>query len=82
MGIDVKQKITEVLIDKIGIQKTAITEEANFTKDLGMDSLDYAEIVMEFEEIFDIKIPTNDAEDLATVGKAVSYIRKRLSKNI
>jgi len=74
----VTQKITQILVDKLGIAKTEVTEDANFIKDLGIDSLDYAELVMEFEQNFDIKIPDDDAEKLQTIKQAVTYISQKI----
>jgi acyl carrier protein len=71
---DVQKKINTILIEKLGIPESEITPDASFVKDLGIDSLDYAELVMEFEQVFDIKIPDDDAEKLQTIGDAVSYI--------
>lgn len=70
-------KVTQILVEKIGIAATEATLDANFIKDLGIDSLDYAEIVMEFEQTFDIRIPDSDAEKLQTVGQAVKYIEEQ-----
>lgn len=70
-------KVIQILVDKIGIAETEATLDANFIKDLGIDSLDYAEIVMEFEQSFDIRIPDSDAEQLQTIGQAVEYIDKK-----
>lgn len=77
---DVPKRVTEILIDKLGIAESEITPEANFVKDLGIDSLDYAEIVMEFEQSFNIRIPDEDAEKMQTYGQAVSYIEAKLKK--
>jgi len=74
----IQEQITTILVDKIGIAKTEATLDANFIKDLGIDSLDYAEIVMEFEQTFDIRIPDSDAEKLLTIGQAISYIEEKL----
>ncbi|KYG75960.1 MULTISPECIES: acyl carrier protein [Roseivirga] len=71
------EKVTQILVEKIGIAPTEATLDANFIKDLGIDSLDYAEIVMEFEQTFDIRIPDSDAEKLQTVGQAVKYIEEQ-----
>lgn len=71
-------KITTILTDKIGIPESEITTDASFVKDLGIDSLDYAELIMEFEQTFDIKIPDDDAEKMQTIGQAVEYIREKL----
>lgn len=77
---DIPKKVTQILVDKLGIAESEITTDANFVKDLGMDSLDYAEIVMEFEQSFDIRIPDDDAEKLQTFGEAIKYIEKKLNK--
>lgn len=75
---DVQKRITAILVDKLGINESEITPDASFVKDLGIDSLDYAELVMEFEQTFDIKIPDDDAEKMQTIGEAVSYIQSKL----
>lgn len=75
-----QKKVTEILVDTIGIQETEVTPDANFIKDLGIDSLDYAELVMEFEQAFDIKIPDTDSDKLQTVKEVVSYIDKKLEE--
>ena len=79
---DIPQKVTKILTDKLGIAESEITPEANFVKDLGIDSLDYAEIVMEFEQTFNIRIPDDDAEKLQTFGQAVKYIEEKVKKNV
>jgi acyl carrier protein len=73
------ETITEILVDKLGISSTEVTPDANFIKDLGIDSLDYAELVMEFEQVFDIKIPDTDAENFKTIKDAVGYIDSKRS---
>ncbi|MFM7195387.1 MAG: acyl carrier protein [Bacteroidota bacterium] len=78
---DIQQKVTSIITDKLGIPETEVTPDANFVKDLGIDSLDYAELVMEFEQTFDIKIPDDDAEKLLTISSAVQYIRGKLSQS-
>lgn len=75
----IQEKVTQILVEKIGIAPTEATLDANFIKDLGIDSLDYAEIVMEFEQTFNIRIPDNDAERLQTLGQAVSYISEKIT---
>ncbi|MCE2733053.1 MAG: acyl carrier protein [Cyclobacteriaceae bacterium] len=75
---DVPKRVTEILVEKLGIAESEITADANFVKDLGIDSLDYAEIVMEFEQSFNIRIPDEDAEKMQTYGQAVSYIQSKL----
>ena len=75
---DVSKRVSQILIEKLGIAESEITPDANLVKDLGIDSLDYAEIVMDFEQTFDIKIPDDDAEKLSTIGNAVKYIEDKL----
>ena len=77
---DIPKKVTQILIDKLGIAESEITPDASFVKDLGIDSLDYAEIVMEFEQTFDIRIPDDDAEKLQTFGEAVKYIENKIKR--
>ena len=78
--MDIPQKVTKILTDKLGIAESEITPDANFVKDLGIDSLDYAEIVMEFEQTFDIRIPDDDADRLQTFGEAFKYIEEKINK--
>ena len=75
---DIQKKVTSILIEKLGIPESEITPDANFVKDLGIDSLDYAELVMDFEQTFDIKIPDDDAEKLQTISQAVKYIESKM----
>jgi len=77
---DIQKKITGILVEKLGISGSEITPDANFVKDLGIDSLDYAELVMEFEQTFDIKIPDDDAEKMQTISQAVKYIESKIKK--
>ena len=72
-------RIKEIIIDKLGIEESKITNEARFIEDLGADSLDTVELIMQFEEEFNIEIPDEDAETIVTVGKAVDYISSKLS---
>ncbi|MCG8323262.1 MAG: acyl carrier protein [Cytophagales bacterium] len=72
--------VKKILIDKIGLAPTEITPDANFVKDLGIDSLDYAELVMEFEQNFNIRIPDTDAEELKTINQAVNYINSKIGE--
>ena len=74
---DTLEIVTQILIDKIGVKQTEATPDANFIQDLGVDSLDFAEIVMEFEQVFDIKIPDSEAEGLETIADAVTYINEK-----
>ncbi len=76
---NIHQTISDILVDKLGLAETEVTTDANFIKDLGIDSLDYAELIMEFEQAFDLKIPDNDAESLVTINQAVEYIRQKIA---
>jgi acyl carrier protein len=69
-------KVKEVVIDKLGVEEDAIKMEAHFIDDLGADSLDTVELIMELEEEFGIEIPDEDAETIMTVGAAVEYVDK------
>jgi len=69
-------KVKEVIIDKLGVDDSAITKEAHFVNDLGADSLDTVELIMEFEEEFGIEIPDEDAENITTVSSAIKYIKE------
>ena len=71
---DINGKVTEIVVNKLGVEESQVTPEASFTKDLGADSLDTVELIMEFEKEFNIAIPDDQAEKIATVGDAVKYI--------
>jgi acyl carrier protein len=72
---DVEAKVKEIIINKLGVEDSQITPEASFTNDLGADSLDTVELVMEFEKAFNLQIPDEDAEKIGTVGDAIKYIK-------
>ncbi len=72
----VLQRVSTMLIEKLNIEASQITPNANFIKDLGIDSLDYIELIMEFEKEFNISIPDEQAETITTVGQAVSYLEE------
>ena len=71
---DVAEKVKAIIVDKLGVDESEVTHEASFTNDLGADSLDTVELIMEFEKEFDIQIPDDKAEAIATVGDAVTFI--------
>ena len=77
MANDIESKVTSLIVEKLGVDESDITHEASFTNDLGADSLDTVELIMEFEKEFDISIPDEDAEQIATVGDAVSYLKEK-----
>jgi acyl carrier protein len=70
----IAEKVTKIIVEKLGITESEVTPEASFTGDLGADSLDTVELIMEFEKQFDISIPDEQAENIKTVGDAVSYL--------
>jgi acyl carrier protein len=71
---DVKSRVMSIIVDKLGVAEDEVTAEASFTNDLGADSLDTVELIMEFEKEFNIAIPDDQAEKIQTVGDAVAYI--------
>ncbi len=71
---NISDRVTKIIVDKLGVDESEISSEASFTNDLGADSLDTVELIMELEKEFDISIPDEKAEAIATVGDAVSYI--------
>lgn len=71
-------KVTAIIVDKLGVDESEIQFESNFINDLGADSLDTVELIMELEKEFDLSIPDEDAEKIATVGNAVEYLESKL----
>jgi acyl carrier protein len=76
---DIDKKVKEIIVSKLGVDEAQITPEASFTNDLGADSLDTVELVMEFEKAFNIQIPDEDAEKISTVGDAINYLKSKAS---
>jgi acyl carrier protein len=74
---DLKQRVTDIIVKKLGVEESQVTETANFTKDLGADSLDTVELIMDFEKEFDITIEDNDAEKIGTVGDVVKFLTEK-----
>jgi acyl carrier protein len=73
---DIASRVKAIIVDKLGVDETEVTPEASFTNDLGADSLDTVELIMEFEKEFNIATPDDQAENIGTVGDAVSYIEE------
>ena len=73
---DVKSKVVSIIVDKLGVEENEVVNEASFTNDLGADSLDTVELIMEFEKEFDIQIPDDQAENIVSVGQAIEFIEK------
>jgi len=71
---DISEKVKAIIVDKLGVDENEVTNEASFTNDLGADSLDTVELIMELEKEFDIQIPDDKAEAIATVGDAIDFI--------
>ncbi|MCC6251274.1 MAG: acyl carrier protein [Bacteroidia bacterium] len=71
---EIANKVKAIIVDKLGVDEKEVTSEASFTNDLGADSLDTVELIMEFEKEFNIAIPDDQAENISTVGQAVAYI--------
>ncbi len=76
---DLESKIKALIVEKLGLEEEEVIAEASFTNDLGADSLDTVELIMEFEKEFDVTIPDEDAEKISTVGDAVTYLTEKTS---
>lgn len=74
---DVAARVKAIIVDKLGVEETEVTPEASFTNDLGADSLDTVELIMEFEKEFGLSIPDDQAEKITTVGDAISFIEAK-----
>ena len=77
---EIVNQVKPIIVDKLGAEESEVTETANFTNDLGADSLDTVELIMEFEKVFDIKIPDEDGGQISTVGDAIAYVENKLSQ--
>ena len=73
---DISSRVKAIIVDKLGVDENEVVTEASFTNDLGADSLDTVELIMEFEKEFDIQIPDDQAENIITVGQAIEFIDK------
>jgi len=73
---DIEARVKKIIVEKLGVDEKEITNEASFTNDLGADSLDTVELIMEFEKEFNITIPDDQAETITTVGQAINYIKE------
>ena len=76
----IASKVKAIIVDKLGVDENEVTPEASFTNDLGADSLDTVELIMEFEKEFNVGIPDDKAESIATVGAAIKYIEDNAKK--
>jgi acyl carrier protein len=73
---DISSRVKAIIVDKLGVDENEVVPEASFTNDLGADSLDTVELIMEFEKEFDIQIPDDQAENIVSVGQAIEFIEK------
>ena len=78
MANNLEPKVKQIIVDQLGVDANEVTAEASFVEDLGADSLDTVELVMAFEEEFDIEIPDEEAEKLQTVGQAMEYLKSKI----
>ncbi len=76
---EIVKQVKAIIVDKLGVEESEVTESANFTKDLGADSLDTVELLMEFERVFGIKIPDEETSTIATVKDAIDKVKEKLA---
>ena len=79
---DISSKVVDIIVDKLGVDAAEVVPAASFTNDLGADSLDTVELIMEFEKEFEISIPDEDAEKITTVGDAINYISSKKNRHL
>ena len=77
---EIESRVKAIIVDKLGVDESEVTPEASFTNDLGADSLDTVELIMEFEKEFNIGIPDDAAENISTVGEAIKYIEENVKQ--
>lgn len=76
---EIVKKVKAIIVDKLGVEESEVTESANFTNDLGADSLDTVELLMEFERVFGIKIPDEETSTITTVKDAIDKVKEKLA---
>lgn len=76
---EIASKVKAIIVDKLGVEESQVTAEANFQADLNADSLDTVELIMEFEKEFNITIPDEDTQKISTVGDAIAYVKEALA---
>lgn len=78
---DIPARVKSIIVDKLGVKDSEVSPQSSFTNDLGADSLDTVELIMEFEKEFNISIPDEEAESITTVGQAIEYLENNLKQN-
>ena len=78
--VEIESKVKDIIVDKLGVEPSEVTDTASFTNDLGADSLDTVELIMEFEHVFKIKITDEEGSGISTVGDAIEYVKKKLEE--
>ena len=78
MANDIEDTVKSIIVEKLGVDESDVTTDASITNDLGADSLDTVELIMEFEKEFDLTIPDEEAEEIATVGDAIDYLEEKV----
>jgi acyl carrier protein len=79
MAVDIEAQIKDAIVEKLGVEESKVTPNASFINDLGADSLDTVELIMELENRFNIQIPDEDQEKIQTVGDAISYVKSKVA---
>ena len=79
MANEIEDTVKSIIVEKLGVDESDVTTDASFTNDLGADSLDTVELIMEFEKEFDLTIPDEEAEEIATVGDAITYLEEQVA---
>ena len=77
--MNTREQVIDNIVNKLGVEREAVVDSASFTNDLGADSLDTVELIMEFEREFEINIPDNQAENISTVGEAISFVENAVN---
>ena len=76
----IAERVSKIIVEKLGVEEAEVVATASFTNDLGADSLDTVELIMEFEKEFEVSIPDEDAENIQTVGQAISYLEQNVAQ--
>ena len=77
--MNTREQVIDIIVNKLGVERETVVDSASFTNDLGADSLDTVELIMEFEREFEINIPDNQAENISTVGEAISFVENAVN---